>query len=228
MIIKSFTLYILGNHWIGCGYFMIHRYFERNNSITWAIMDNLAHYNSDVGHHSVCDPNISYCYLRSVYFVLSTLTSIGYGMFSSFDFLWSCPGDIAPYTNLEFCYQIFVVALSGACLNALVCGSFSQYWFSVDSSSMLYFQQKMETIELFTRYRKLDDSLRDSLIGQFEYVWMLERQTGGYHTNFLTKSVILSYIFFWLLQITAFPGMWSCSRTSRWYCNLSSCFQAFE
>lgn len=45
----------------------------------------------------------------------------------------------------------------------------------------------MEVIEQFVNYRKLDNSLRDSLIGQFEYVWMLERQTGGYETNFLTR-----------------------------------------
>lgn len=96
-------------------------------------------------------------------------------------------GDIAPYTNIEFCYQIFVVALSGACLNALMCGSFGQYWLSIDSSSILYFQHKLDTIELFARYRKLDDSLKESLIGQFEYVWMLERQTGGYQSNFLTR-----------------------------------------
>ena len=96
-------------------------------------------------------------------------------------------GDIAPYTNIEFCYQIFVVALPGACLNSLMCGSFGQYWLSIDSSSILYFQHKLDTIELFARYRKLDDSLKESLIGQFEYVWMLERQTGGYQSNFLTR-----------------------------------------
>jgi hypothetical protein len=195
MIVKSFTLYILGNHWIGCGYFILHRYFERQNSVTWAIMDNLAKFDPESGTHSVCDQEVLYCYLRSIYFVLSTLTSIGYG--ASFSFCLSLTrlpasiptGDIAPYTNLEMCYQIFVVALSGACLNALVCGSFGQYWLSVDSSSMLYFQRKMETIDLFAHHRKLDATVRESLVGQFEYVWMLERQTGGYHTNFLTRFV---------------------------------------
>lgn len=80
MILKSFTLYLLSNHWIACGYFIIHRYLERNNSMTWAIAANLAKYDSDNGTHSICDPSIYYCYLRSFYFVLSTLTSIGYGM----------------------------------------------------------------------------------------------------------------------------------------------------
>lgn len=174
MIIKSFTLYIFGNHWIGCGFFMLHRYCERHNSVTWAIKDGLASFDHNSGVHSVCDVDISYCYLRSIYFVLSTLTSVGYG-------------DVAPYNNIEFCYEIFVVALSGACLNALVCGSFGQYWFSVDSSSMLFFKKRMEVIDQFVNYRKLDSTLRDSLIGQFEYVWMLERQTGGYETNFLTR-----------------------------------------
>lgn len=94
---------------------------------------------------------------------------------------------MAPYHNIEMCYQIFVVALSGICLNALVCGSFGQYWASIDSSSMLFFKKKMKVIEQFVQHRKLDDSLRDALVGQFEYVWMLERQTGGYETNFLTR-----------------------------------------
>jgi hypothetical protein len=90
------------------------------------------------------------------------------------------------------CYEIFVVALCGISLNALLCGAFGKYWLSVDSSSMLYFKKKMQVIERFVSHRKLDDSLRDSLIGQFEYVWMLERQTGGYDTNFLTRSSRLS------------------------------------
>ena len=80
MILKSFTLYLLSNHWIACGYFIIHRYLERKNSMTWAIAANLAEYDSENGMHSICDPSIYYCYLRSFYFVLSTLTSIGYGM----------------------------------------------------------------------------------------------------------------------------------------------------
>lgn len=100
-------------------------------------------------------------------------------------------GDITPYHNIEMCYQIFVVALCGICLNALVCGSFGQYWSSIDGSSMLVFKKKMKVIERFVQHRKLDDSLRDALIGQFEYVWMLERQSGGYETNFLTRCISL-------------------------------------
>lgn len=78
---KSLLLYAFCNHWLACVYFMIHRYLERESSLTWAIVDNLAVYDEETGHHDVCSRDISYCYVRSLYFVLSTLTSVGYGMY---------------------------------------------------------------------------------------------------------------------------------------------------
>lgn len=61
---------------------MIHRYFLRHDSITWAIADGLATYDPESGTHNVCDHSISYCYLRSIYFITVALTTIGYGTIS--------------------------------------------------------------------------------------------------------------------------------------------------
>jgi hypothetical protein len=86
-LFKAIVLYVLVTHWIACGYFMIHRYFLRHSSITWALADRLATYDRSSGTHNVCDKTMFYCYLRSFYFVAATLTSVGYGatfLFGSF------------------------------------------------------------------------------------------------------------------------------------------------
>jgi hypothetical protein len=83
------------------------------------------------------------------------------------------------------CYQIFVIALSGTCLNALVCGSLGELFTTLDNTNVSSFNRKMSVVDTLISYRKLDSSIRSSIVGQFEYVWMTERQSGGNESNIM-------------------------------------------
>jgi CRP-like cAMP-binding protein len=173
-LITTLIFYFFCNHWFSCGFFMIHRYLESSFSVTWAVADNLAEFDSLRGEHSVCSRSLFHCYSRSIYFVISTLSTVGFG-------------DICPRTNLEFIYQLFVVGLSGLCLNALICSSFLELWNSVDNASHRTYQKHLQIIDHYVKYRKLSFKERNSIVGNFEYLWSTERQSGGYETNFMSK-----------------------------------------
>jgi CRP-like cAMP-binding protein len=91
LLMKMFFCYVLVNHWCACIWFMIHRYLERHTQYTWATTDCpegqepasngcLAVWNENTLSHNVCDGNqIHKCYIRSIYFVLTTTSTVGYG-----------------------------------------------------------------------------------------------------------------------------------------------------
>ena len=126
------------------------------------------------GKHNICSRSLFHCYTRSIYFVISTLTTVGFG-------------DISPRTNIEFVYQIFIISLSGVSLNALVGSAFRDLWDAYDNASQLAYQKHLRSIDHYIKYRKLSQKERNSIIGNFQYLWTTERQSGGYETNFMSK-----------------------------------------
>ncbi len=96
-------------------------------------------------------------------------------------------GDIAPYTNIEILYEIFAVALVGACLNGLVAGSYSQLWSSHDHNSRVAFLKKIKFIDLLVTHRRLSKELRNAIIAHYEFQWSNIRQSGDWKTNFLSR-----------------------------------------
>ena len=94
LVLKMFFYYILMIHWCGSLWFAIHRFLEPNVKYTWATTDCpgndqyssegcLARWSQLEGAHNVCnDGNVSRCYIRSIYFVLTTLSTVGYGEFT--------------------------------------------------------------------------------------------------------------------------------------------------
>ena len=91
-----FFYYALIIHWCGCIWFVIHRFLEHKVQYTWATTDCpggqidandgcLTAWVQDNGTHDICNGGlIGRCYIRSIYFVLTTLSTVGYGML----FLW--------------------------------------------------------------------------------------------------------------------------------------------
>jgi hypothetical protein len=177
-VCTSFFFYFLCNHWLSCCFFMIHRYIEYNHSNTWAIYDGLASFDVFSGTHNICSRSVYHCYARSIYFVISTLSSVGYG-------------DIFPCTNIEYLFQIFFVTLTGVCLNALVCSSFHELWASLDNASSRAYRKHLRAIDHYVKYRKLSSKERNAIVGNFEFLWTMERQSGGYETNFISRSISL-------------------------------------
>lgn len=67
------------NHWACCIYFAIHRYILINSQRTIIIGIGLAHYDEDIGEHTICDQEMSVCYNYMMYFMAFLISSVGYG-----------------------------------------------------------------------------------------------------------------------------------------------------
>lgn len=174
MCLKAILLYLITCHVISCCYFMIHRYAELHEEMTYVIADGLATYNPESRTHSICSVKTKMCYFRSIYFVLSTFTSVGYG-------------DVAPHRNIEFVYEIFVVALVGALLNSTVCGAFGNYLSSLDVTNGILYRKKLNDINKYLDHRNLKERFHKSIKAHFEYLWTQEKQIGGDKASFLNK-----------------------------------------
>ena len=138
----------LVNHWCGSIWFILHRYFERNEPSTWATMDGLSDYNATTGEHNIINPEYSgfECYVRGVYFTITVLSTVGYG-------------DIRPYTNLETIWQLMVI-LGGSCLFAVLIGTIQAFFTQRDSSGELAFRSKMHKMKAYMKYREIPRDLQ--------------------------------------------------------------------
>ena len=157
LLIKAGLGFVVMNHWLACGYFAIHRYAERGQSTTYVIRDGKATFDAVTGRHDVCNTNISYCYARSLYFTMSTLSGVGYG-------------DIAPFRNREFVFQ-WAVALCGAYCVATFIGYWTTYFEDRDANGEASFKKKLGDVMTYIRFRQLEPSTRDALLSHYTYIW---------------------------------------------------------
>lgn len=162
LLLKMFFFYVLVNHWCGCIWFAIHRYIERHIKYTWATTDCagehcLAEWNQASGKHNICSGPISDCYIRSVHFVITTISTVGYG-------------DIAPVTELETIWQN-VVVLVGACFFAGIIGAFTAYLSHNDTSGTNAFKLKVNKLQEYMRYRNLPIQLQSEIHTFHRHKW---------------------------------------------------------
>lgn len=162
LLMKMFFYYTLVVHWFGCIWFSIHRFMERDTKYTWATTDCpggqeyasegcLASWDKHSNRHNICDKDlISRCYIRSVYFVLTTMSTVGYG-------------DISPVNEFETIYQN-VVVLVGACFFAGLIGAFGEYLSCNDESGHSAFKNKMQKLQEYMQYRHLPPQLQSDIL----------------------------------------------------------------
>jgi CRP-like cAMP-binding protein len=171
MMMKAGIVYLILNHWLSCVFFMIHRFVEKDSIYTYAVQDGLAHYDPIKGQHDVCSTTVLMCYGRTIYFVVGTMTSIGYG-------------DISPYTTREILWQQ-VVAIAGAYIAAIFMGYCESYQLDKDARSDHAFKTKIRMIERFIQYRQLPTALKESIVMQFNYLWTQTRSLDGIKNTLL-------------------------------------------
>ena len=170
-VVRGILVYILGNHWMSCVCFAIHRYFERGVYNTWVVVDGYATFDEETQQHDICSKTILVCYQRSIYFVGTVLTSVGYG-------------DVAPITTGEMIFQIYL-AIVGACMGANICGQLSSYLKLNDRTGEMAFKEKLKSVEHYCSYRNLNPDLRLSLIANYHIMWNKERRVGTKKSSFL-------------------------------------------
>jgi hypothetical protein len=165
LLLKAGISYIVLNHVMACIYFSIHRYSEIHSPLTYIISDSLATFDEETQTHNICNTDLSFCYSRSVYFVLGAMASMGYG-------------DIAPYTTKEILWQQ-VVEIVGAYIVAIFIGFCSMFLENIDATGDKLFKSKLTSVENYCRYRKLDKGLEQSILAQYSFLWKKNRTLHG-------------------------------------------------
>jgi len=147
---------------VACIWFIIHRYIERKVQFTWATSDCpggaevgsdgcLANWNSTLGEHNICSMNsMRDCYLRSLHFSLTTLSTVGYG-------------DISPASELETIWQNIVVLL-GACFLAGIIGAFGAFLSEHDTQGFNSFKEKLQKLKKYMKYRNIPEDIQASIL----------------------------------------------------------------
>jgi len=138
-------------------------------------MDGLAVFDEETGMHDISDKSMAQCYWRAFYFVSSTLTSVGYG-------------DISPYTDIEFCYQI-LICFCGVCLNAMICQSLYLCLKSWDSFGDFRLNGFRSSIDKYILLRKLSGGTRNEVISNLELSWETDRQICSSHNTCLKSNL---------------------------------------
>jgi hypothetical protein len=130
--IYCFLLCVQVNHWCACFWIMLHNGLEsQGHAKTWAIVDGLTR--PDVTRSDI--------YMRAFYFVITALSTVGYG-------------DIRPYANVETVFQLIVI-LTGACCFAGSIGSITMYFAHMDETGLGAYKSKMARIKHYMKYRQV-------------------------------------------------------------------------
>jgi len=156
---KMFVFFLVLNHTFACMWFIIHRYLEIDVHNTWVIADGMATYNATTGEHNIFNPDLSplFLYLRSFYFTITTMSSVGFG-------------DIRPYTVLETFMEITVI-LGGACTLAALIGSVAVVFFKMDTKGALAFKNKIRKMTEYMEYRELPNEMQNQIIQHYTSSW---------------------------------------------------------
>lgn len=133
---------LLVTHWLACGWLSLHEF-----SI---IMDNTT------------------LYIRSLYWTIVTLTTVGYG-------------DITPVGNLQTVYSM-VVMIFGVGIYGYVIGNVANILSSKDPSKKA-FNKNMENLKAFVQYRDLPFELQNRIRDYFAYLW--KKRLGYDESEFL-------------------------------------------
>ncbi|HED10566.1 MAG TPA: cyclic nucleotide-binding domain-containing protein [Caldithrix abyssi] len=129
-------------HWLACGWLGLHRFD--------AISDGLT------------------LYIRSLYWSVVTLTTVGYG-------------DIVPTNNLETLYSMMVMIV-GVGVYGYVIGNVTHILASRDPAKVA-FQNNMEQLKAFVRYRDLPHELQNKIRDYYAYLW--QKRMGHSESEFL-------------------------------------------
>lgn len=143
-IIKLFFSVIINAHWISCAWFYI------------AFREGLRGLSSWVVVHGLLDADVFTQYVRSFYWALTTMTTVGYG-------------DITPKTILETLFTMLAMGV-GVSTYAYIIGNMANLIANIDAQAQA-FRAKMNEISSYMQFREIPKDLQRRVRSYYDYSW---------------------------------------------------------
>ncbi|XP_041105016.1 potassium voltage-gated channel subfamily H member 8-like [Polyodon spathula] len=169
------SMFALLAHWMACIWYVIGRMeIEANDSFSWDIgwlhelgkrLESPYHNNNSLG-----GPSIRSAYIASLYFTLSSLTSVGFG-------------NVSANTDAEKIFSICTM-LIGALMHALVFGNVTAIIQRMYSRWSLY-HTRTKDLKDFIRVHHLPQQLKQRMLEYFQTTWSVNN---GIDANELLKD----------------------------------------
>jgi voltage-gated potassium channel len=134
---------MLLSHLIACGWFLT-AYLSKFPQKSWAVLENI--HTSDVYSQ----------YIRSIYWTITTMTTVGYG-------------DIVPHINYEYIFGL-IVMLIGASTYAFIIGNIASLISSLDAQKS-NFWNNLDTLKLYLKQRGVSRNINSKVQNYYEYRW---------------------------------------------------------
>ncbi|CAM9792967.1 unnamed protein product [Bubo scandiacus] len=154
------SMFALLAHWLACLWYVIGRAeMESNDPRTWDIgwLHELGkRLEAPYVNNSVGGPSIRSAYIASLYFTLSSLTSVGFG-------------NVCANTDAEKIFSICTM-LIGALMHAVVFGNVTAIIQRMYSRRSLY-HTRMKDLKDFIRVHRLPQQLKQRMLEYFQTTW---------------------------------------------------------
>ncbi|ESN93078.1 hypothetical protein HELRODRAFT_69639, partial [Helobdella robusta] len=168
LLMATFTLIA---HWLACIFYALTT-FERANflnaPISW--LDSLAKQHGITYHINGSEPDTKSRYITALYFTFTILTSVGFG-------------NVAPVTNYEKVFTIFVMLL-GSLMSAAIFGNVSSIMLRLYRGTEEY-HEMLASIKEFIKFHYFPKPLADRLLESYQNTRSF---TNGVDMNCVLKS----------------------------------------
>jgi hypothetical protein len=157
-MIRFLVVMLILMHLISCAWFAT-AYFYAFPEDSWVALQGIQDAES-ITH-----------YIRSLYWTVTTMTTIGYG-------------DITPHTNLEYGF-VTVVMLLGATMYAYIIGNIASIVSNIDTLKNDH-EGRKESLMLYLRHNNTPSKLMGKVNNYFDYIW---RSKKGVNQNELFNDL---------------------------------------
>ncbi|XP_027897200.1 potassium voltage-gated channel subfamily H member 4a isoform X1 [Xiphophorus couchianus] len=154
------SVFALLAHWMACIWYIIGRKeIEGSDPVTWDIgwlQDLGKRLETPYINRTIGGPSIPSAYIASLYFTLSSLTSVGFG-------------NVCANTDAEKIFSICIM-LIGALMHAVVFGNVTAIIQRMYSRRSLY-HTRMKDLKDFIRVHRLPQQLKQRMLEYFQATW---------------------------------------------------------